>query len=567
MAVILLTAFFVHGPLLMMQLPLSSYDSNFHIFFASHYMHHWFDPWNTKWYAGFSQTTYPPLPHQWMALIAGVTGLQYAYMIVQFVGILLLAVGVYRYSRLWVDERAASYAAMGSIFLGSLALIVYQAGQLSTAVSIPLYLLGLPYFYEWCRFGRATALLKGVLLITTAAAAHHATLIFGAVLFALPLLVLAIIDHKEEEGTATGAVIRSVVFGALCGILVGIVLYPFWIALLHNPVKQLPIPHASRSNYLLHLGFGLNYFLIPWGGLLLALPFVLKKGAESRRLRPLLFGFWLTFLLGLGGTTPVPRWLLGRAYEILTYERFTFWATLLALPLTGLLATRVVDRFRWKGAIALALIAGATFSTGIAWTVLNPVGEEATLPLKDVANFLNRDGHDKYRYVTLGFGRKISELSVLANPGTVDGEWNSARQLPELTEYGAAQLTSAKYFGTAGMDSLEAMLKHADQYGLKWVILRDTYYEPLLVFAGWRKVDTLGKNSVSIWSKDGVPPAQPMHFAFMPPPLHGLMWGILPIGCSFLTLIVLILVPDRRRAQVTEFPAVTTTPAYARGSE
>jgi len=50
----------VHAPLLLMKLPLKSYDTNFHIFFASHYAHHWFDPWNPKWYAGFSQTTYPP---------------------------------------------------------------------------------------------------------------------------------------------------------------------------------------------------------------------------------------------------------------------------------------------------------------------------------------------------------------------------------------------------------------------------------------------------------------------------------------------------------------------------
>jgi len=569
MAAILLTAFFVHGPLLLMKLPLASYDANFHIFFASHYQHHWFDPWNPKWYAGFSQTTYPPLPHQWMALIAGATGLQYAYMIVQFIGILLLAVGVYRYARLWVDDRAASYAAMGSIFLGSLALIVYQAGQLSTAVSAPLYLLGLPFFYEWTRYGRVSALLKGLLLLTTAAAAHHATLIFGAVLFALPLLALALIDHKEEEGSATGAVVRAVIFGVLCGVLVAIVLYPFWIALLHNPVKQIPIPHASRANYLLHPMFGVNYFLVPYGALLIALPFILMRGAQSRRLRPLLCGFWLAFIIGLGGTTPLPRWLLGRAYEILTYERFTFWATLLALPIVGLIATRVVDRFQRKGMVALALLAGATFSVGIGWTVLNPVGEDATLPLKDVATFLNRDGHDKYRYVTLGFGRKISELSVMANPGMMDGEWNSARQVPELTQYGVGQLTSAKYFGTAGIDSLEAVLKHADQYGMKWVFLRDTYYEPLLVFGGFRKVDTLGRNSVSVWSKDGVPPAQPMHFAVMPPPLHGLLWGTLPIGCSILTLIVLIALPERRaRAKVTEFPvAATTAPVYARGSE
>ncbi len=69
LAAIVLLALIVHGPLLTMQLPLTtSYDANLHIFFASHYAHHWFDPWNEKWFAGFSQTTYPPLGHQWIAI-------------------------------------------------------------------------------------------------------------------------------------------------------------------------------------------------------------------------------------------------------------------------------------------------------------------------------------------------------------------------------------------------------------------------------------------------------------------------------------------------------------------
>jgi uncharacterized membrane protein len=66
---IVLLALIVHGPLLLMQLPAGSFDTNFHMFFASHYAHHWFDPWNEKWFAGFSQTTYPPLTHQWIALL------------------------------------------------------------------------------------------------------------------------------------------------------------------------------------------------------------------------------------------------------------------------------------------------------------------------------------------------------------------------------------------------------------------------------------------------------------------------------------------------------------------
>ena len=88
MSLLLLVATAVHLPLLMMQLPLKSYDTNFHIFFASHYVHHWFDPWNPKWYAGFSQTTYPPLPQQWTAILSRLFGLDMAYMLVQFAAVL-----------------------------------------------------------------------------------------------------------------------------------------------------------------------------------------------------------------------------------------------------------------------------------------------------------------------------------------------------------------------------------------------------------------------------------------------------------------------------------------------
>jgi len=178
-SMVLLIAFAIHAPLLFMELPLRSSDTNFHIFFASHYVHHWFDPWNPKWYAGFSQTTYPPLPQQWVALISHITGLDLAYMVVQLIAILLLAVGAYRFSRLWVSPRAASLAALASVLLGSESFLVYNAGQLSTTVAAPLYLNALPYLYEWVRHGRWRGFFKGSVLCVAAAAAHHATLLFG----------------------------------------------------------------------------------------------------------------------------------------------------------------------------------------------------------------------------------------------------------------------------------------------------------------------------------------------------------------------------------------------------
>ncbi len=562
---IVLLAVAIHGPLLLMELPSRSYDANLHMFFASHYAHHWFNPWNEKWFTGFSQTTYPPLEHYWIALFSHLMSLNAAYLLVQMIAILLMPVGMYRYARIWVDERSASYAAVGSVLLGSLALMVYQAGQLPTTLAAPLYLIALPYFYEWMTQARWRSLLKGTVLCVAAAAAHHVTLLFGAVLFALPVLWLALLDRKREgNASVPGVVSRAIGFAILAGIGIGATLLPYFIALIHNPIKQMPIPHASRGNFLWHPLMGVNFFVIPFGALLLALPYIFAKGGANRRWFPLFLSFWITLLFALGGTTPVPRWLLGRAWQVLTYERFAFWATLMALPIAGLLVSWLIDRFQTKGVVAAWLCGVASFGCAIGWTVWHPISVEP-FSVDPLISFLNRDNHDQFRYMTLGFGNQFSKLGTYANASSVDGEYNSARLLPEMTQYGSAQLTNSKFYGAAGMESLRAMLKHASKYGLKYIFVRDKYYEPLLAFSGWRKTEVYDDGLVSLWTKDDVPPAHKMEFGDVPPPWQGVLWGTLPIGSSILAILLVLLLPEKRRmAEPIEFPSATEEKVYVR---
>jgi len=549
---ILLVAVAIHLPLMMMQLPLKSYDATFHIFFASHYVHHWFDPWNLKWYAGFSQTTYPPLAQQWVAVVSWVLGLNMAYMAVQFAAILLLVVGVYRFSRLWVSRTAASYAALVSVFLGAESFLVYNAGQLSTTAAAPIYLIALPFLYEWIRYGKATSLLKTVVFFCAAAAIHHATLIFGSLFFAVPVIILAFLDRPEGEGRAPapGRPMRTVSVILVSAAAITLVLLPFWIQLLHNPITQTPIPHASRANYLLTPSTGLTYFIVPYGAMILALPFIIIGGARIPRLRPLMISFWLVFLIGLGGTTPVASWILRRAFDVLTFERFSYWASLLALPIVGYLIAWMVQRFRLRAAIPVTVLAVFTCGLAVSWTHFHPP-DNLHFEVQPIASWLNRDGHDKYRYVTLGFGNKLSRLAVLTDASSVDGASNSSRTLPELTKYGGGELTSAKYFQPGGLESLRAMLRHANRYGLKWVLVRDSYYDPLLSFAGWRPVDEVDNGTIKIWSKDGIPPAHPMDLNQIPPHWQGILWGTLPFGSSLLAILVLF-IPEEHKEE--EYP-------------
>jgi hypothetical protein len=549
LSLLLMVALAVHLPLLLMKLPLQSYDTNFHIFFSSHYLHHWFDPWNTKWFAGFSQATYPPMPHYWIAVLSPIMGLDLGYMAVQMIAIMLLVVGVYRFSLLWVSPRAASIAALASVFLGSESFLVYNAGQLPTTLAAPLYLIALPFLYEWLRHGHGRAFIKAAVLFIAAAAGHHLTLLFGSFIFALPVVGLALLSDRNGERTPARLIVgRTIGIVLVVSVAVGIVLLPFWLSLLHHPIDQTTIPHASRSNFILSPQWGLNYFILPYGALFLAIPFILIRGSSEVRLRPLLIGFWVTFLLGLGGTTPLGHWLLGHAFEVLTMERFSYWAGLLALPFVGLLSVKLIDRFRYWAVGSLAVLAIWTCAMGVAWGTYR-ITNARDVNVNVVADWLNRGGHDQYRYFTLGFGNSISRLAVMTDASSVDGEWYTGRLLPELTRYGGASLTQAKYFGTAGLESLRAIMMHSDKYGLKWIFSNDPYYDPLLSFAGWRPVDYLDDKTITVWAKDGVPPATPVNVAQKPPRWQGLIWGTLPFGSSILAILV-FLIPERRRKEI-----------------
>ena len=363
--------------------------------------------------------------------------------------------------------------------------------------------------------------------------------------------MVACLDARDERrGTSlAGVITRALVFVVLVGMGVGIVLLPYWVTLIQHPIHQIPIPHDSRNNFLLNSITGVNYFLIPYGALILALPFIFLRGSASPRLRPLLIGFWLSLIFGLGGTTPLPRWLLGRAYDILTFERFTLWANLLAMPIVGLLAVQLLDRYRTKGAVGLAIAAVVTIGAALAWLTANPYRPAETMDVSPVISFLNRDGHDSYRYLTLGFGSELAEVSTYTNASSVDGDYNSARLLPEMTQHGSAQLTNAKFYGTAGMASLRAMLEHANRYGLKYVFVHDSYYEPLLTFGGWRQIESFDHGEITAWSKDDVPPAHRIETDAVPPAWMGLVWGTLPVGVSVLAMFLELLLPATRRAR------------------
>src|SRR5215471_14321398 len=202
-------------------------------------------------------------------------------------------------------------------------------------------------------------------------------------------------------------------------------------------------------------------------------------------------------------------------------------------------------------------------ASAVSWITIHPINA-SPFNVDQVIAFLNRDDHAKFRYLTLGFGSHFAVVSTYAKADSIDGDYNSARLLPEMTAYGAGQLYNAKYYGLSGMESLRAILKHANQYGLKYIFVRDRFYEPLLAFAGWRKAEIYDNGNVTLWTKDDAPPAHRIETGVAPPPAwQGLLWGILPVGVSILAILAVVMLPERRSvAEPLHFP--TSEPVFLR---
>ncbi|NNC61682.1 MAG: hypothetical protein HKO11_05065, partial [Eudoraea sp.] len=408
-----------HGSALFFTLE-STYDALIHLFFADHYATKWWEPWEYRWYTGFTVMGYPPLAHQMMALFSFLGGLKFGLYSVALAGIVLFITGAYRFGLLLTgNRRIAGYTALLAVGSSTFIETLHVFGQLPSIIGLSVLLHALPEIYEWIRTGRAVKLLMALSLIAVTVTSHHVTPIFGMVFFIFPLIGMAIMDDARE-GVENAKQItfkvflfsfrklfwRIVSFGMGSLALIIVCILPYWINSKQNPITQVPIPHGSRDNFLEVTSSGLVFFLIPWGILLFLLPYIYYRFYSKRYL---FFGisFSILTLLGTGGTTPLPRMLLGdTAFNILTLDRFTLWATIMALPVFAEFMYRLVEgdlkeslkkRF---GAIYHRLIGGFLVG-GILIMVIFTMSlgyfrpsQPQKIKMLPIVNFLNQDMHD-----------------------------------------------------------------------------------------------------------------------------------------------------------------------------
>lgn len=525
-----------------------SFDACTHMFFANHYAHGWWNLWEARWYTGFDVTSYPPLAHQFVSLISLLVGVETGFALALLALLGALPLGVYAFARIFVSPRAAGWASLVGAALPSVYLTAHTFGQLPTLAGLLAALFAVAVLARFLPSGGWRMGALAASLTAVAAAAHHGTLLFLG--FAIPAIGLHILLARSTKPNRL--VWRSLSFGVVCLAAIGLVIWPFWLWGV-GEAMQTPIDHLSRHSFIAD-PYALTLFFWPmFGSLMFATLAAFWQALHPRRIALwLLFGSF--FLLGLGGTTALPRWLFGAGWEWLTYDRFALWASVTLLPLIGRLHAlpRYLLRLARKvhispplfSSLRIILRVGAPgFFLGqfaiciwAAWLPTLLPTQPAPIAMQPIVEFLANDGRGQWRYLTFGFGDQMACLSLLTPATTLDGSYHTARTLPELRASGVGQIDSAFWLAD-GLEKLDPILAKAGERGVRWGFVALSDYEPLLASHGWRPVATLA-NGIAVWENpaatlpEDTPPPQSLPAA--------LSWGILPLLALGLALLFVI---------------------------
>ena len=472
---------------------LKSYDSYGHMFFADHYQKSWFNSWEPRWYMGFNVASYPPLAHQVLALLGFLTGLELAYVIITFVMMVLLPIAVFKFSKVFISEEAAGYAAIVSVFFPGILISAYGWGQFTTIFSLVITLFVVPAFQKYVTKGGLLCFVELVFLFEAAVASHHFTgLIFAPILLFATLLAILV---KKQINFKMGFK-RLLLFVGVGLALSMVIVYPVVFSAVGQSVN---VPHPTTKNYFQDFGLFQMFFVNMYGLFLLLIPLTAVIIRYRRDLLPLAGLAFILLILGLGGTTPLPQAIFGGDWLGLTYERFNLFAILAFAPLFGLFFVYLKRKKGGKIFLVIFMILSILFSCVAVNSLLVRPRQQA-VPVDSIVTFLNQDEHWRWRYLTLGFeSADFSKLTIYSNATTLDGEYYRGRNISELANSGVDFLGNAKYVEN-GTTVLKSILENASQYHLRFVFCNDNFYEPILNQTGFALLN-ITFEQVTVWVK------------------------------------------------------------------
>ncbi|GGS42365.1 hypothetical protein GCM10008961_36950 [Deinococcus knuensis] len=583
-----------HGTLVMTRAYARADGTGSLLFQASAYARNLFDPWDDRWYGGVPLTGQPPLVPQLIALLTAPLGVEGAFGAAQFLSVALLVWAVYRVTltgvslpsgaalggsaaRDWVQgaaaqgtaRRVAGVAALLGTLSSALTLQLNVFGHHGSVLGVALALHAAPSLWAWLRApagqrgwaSRRAFAWRAALPLLAAGTADPASALLiglGALLAGLPLGAL----RPPQTGGPPAARQRGAGRAVMAaGLLLLQYLLSGWAGWFWSPGASAPDSAPLAQGRSAWLCLGLPLWSVLWT--LPTLPGVFRSGPRrwgpAARLALLAAPLLTLCALGLLGFSPlrVPP------------ETLAFLAALLLLPLSAQVVLRAWDAARQVGAqLPLMLAAALTLLVTVGLNALprTRVLEGPAINLQPLLNFIEKDEHWRYRYLTVGFGRQLGLLSAQTRAATTAGLWHLPPDLPQLNPAPTAYAALPERAVLPGFGSFAEQLTHPERAYLKFVYARGSVMDPLLYLHGWHNIGTL-ENGVNVWEREDVPPIPArLPRSALPVPVSA-VWGVGPLLTLTLALLgVLVAGQTERRPAPAPLPAGSLTGSPLMGS-
>ena len=505
---------------------LATYDLPTHLHLAAVQMR---DPgtlWDDTWYAGYPTYAYPPLAHRFAAMVMARLGLEAGFKVAVAAAYMAAPPAVYAAARIVAGLAPAPAALATLLVVVSPALFrALLFGQYPSLLAFPFFWGAVTAFFAALRAARNTALLAAL-------AALFLGLLGSVHLY--PVLLMAVLAFPLILVFPLGGLIRRCALAAVAGVVLAslpsmaflVDAAQFW---------KVPVTHITRTAEMVQPHGLLTWILFPAGlpavlALLILLPAAIRGTAwwaggiaaglllfYLRGLLPgpvlvlaVLYIVFLTLYVRRNDRSeledPVNRYLvvagilslwvaLGPAGGLarllpladrLVYDRplmlgvpFGYFALIRALSsgTRGLLRNGVLPTA--VGISGLVLLGISLQQVGAQYTQIVP-GAQGSFPqgttIPPAVRELLVAEQGWGRILPLGLPPVAYTLPELVGRPLIDGAYNDARQITPLRRSGLETLGYEK-FTYGDLRFTRFFLANADDYGIRWVITGDRYYD------------------------------------------------------------------------------------------
>ena len=523
-----------------------TFDGHFHMSAGEHYAEDWTALTMEGSSGGLMLETYPPVAHQFLTIISYIMPIETGFNILMFVFWIALT---YNLTMLFIEYLDYDKDRFWLIFVLLFANIgaikkIFVYGMYPSMVGFTFGVFALRMFIKAFENNDKVSWVFFVLFYAMVGYTNTYSFLFFSLLYAMYFVSeIRLLDKSRFVKTILS------VFSVFILILVGL---PELVSDLFSGalVSGNVIPHDSWYSFFEYSLEQIESWVTSDIGLAsLGLFLPLFWDSEDGKLKKLYFGALFLVSFDMFGINFLPRIFFPGVRFMINYERFTIFAGFMFTFLLAHIIFTLIDKIDYKEVRKYFLVLFCCLFVLAHFSYLfrvhnlyngeDPLVEEGyRQEFKDyILTFLEEKASDNYRFQTLGYGYRVTELIRKTDVPMMDGKYYQGVPIDWIIN-----LEQEAIDRSSTSNAIE-FVKRAHEVNVKYIFTFNKYrgrdYSKIMDEANpgdWevKESSDIGQKEVTVWVNDGVEPIGDVEIN------RSKFQTVVPLGITILSLIAVL---------------------------